>query len=344
MSAIIKTPASTDSSSNPPQNPPAPTPPAATVDDLLSKNWSYDTLKGFGLSTLATLGKDLFARESGLRESAKAASDSIKTGFKPLGKLIAAAQELFDTELAAGRLPAGTTFSAYCETNVGKTLDKMGRGAQCARVFQKLVRSGKLPESDYDNATTDWICESVSKILDLAQEKYGTEKYLDSDEVSAVVGILKVRPEKAAAQLRAVKNKLAGKTEVTAIGELTATKAQELILAIINSKFNGCTGLEILLTVVDEAVAKDRNVGTGPAVVKCLEIAGSIVGENPGFPEDRAIITAAYDFTDWLDAKTVSAVWAERKAAAEKRTAAAAHAPAPAAATAPAKPADLVPA
>lgn len=261
-----------------------------TVKEVLTKGFSYETLVGFGRAPLETVTKEFFTREKGLTEDRKSITEDIKSGFKPLGKVIAAVEQCFSDDYLANRIPQGTTFAAYCEASLGKKLESMGRAAQCRRVFTVLVLGGKLAESDYDNATTDWLTDSVSKILDLAAKKYGNEAYLDAPEIQKMLGILKVRPEKAAKQLREIKNSLAGKTEVEG-GELTATKAAELVGAILKGTFNEVPGHVFVATLLRDFMVATETARKSPDLWK------RILECHLGF-----------------DAETDSACWKERDA------------------------------
>lgn len=212
--------------------------------------YSYETLQKLGLVALASVTKDYVSRVNDIAEERRDLAETLRDGFQPFGKVLAAAQASFDAELAAGTLPKGTSFASWFKDQTDKDLDGMGRAEQCRRVFVRLVVSGKLPESDYDNVATDWLF-TTSKIIDLVQKRDGN---LDGTEIAAVIKVLTTRPKKGAKELRTIKNALQGIATSENGVTFTLDVLKDVIAAAHQARIETIPGTCYILPLVMPAV------------------------------------------------------------------------------------------
>ncbi len=224
---------------------------------LVEKSPSFTTLKELGLETLASLAKEQVALEDKTKATVASQKEAARTPVKCMGKVLAAMKTVYEDSVAAGDIKQGTTFAAYYEEQTGRKLDKMGRSQQCARVFLKLVVSGMLAESDYDNSAVDWH-EITSKIIDLVIE---AEQPLTGDDMLEVIRILKIRPDTGAKQLRQIRNRLSGKQTVNTDGtgpELDAPNFVAILKRGLDTDFK--VGGHGVLLAMSELILRVKNM------------------------------------------------------------------------------------
>ncbi len=251
---------------------------------------SFSTLKGLTLGELNGFVVEFRKTDETLKVELKDLREKRAEPISTMGKVLSAYQARFDLDQKDGEISAGVTFNSYFEEKAGSKYEKLGRSLQCARVFNRLVIPGILPESDYDVIAEDWLAVTSVIIDELLKAGKGVNP--PGDDLLDVVNVLKLRPKKGAQALRQIKNLLQGKDTVSDSGkgpELDAENAVALLDRIMASELPGKGGMKVngLLLVAGQLGGAIPNAGTLPrSVAKSLWMA--MAGMRADFPATLA--------------------------------------------------------
>lgn len=225
---------------------------------LIDQKPSFDTLKKLGLAKLAALAKENVEAQSRVKNAA----DKFKRTAKSVGKILAAMKITHADAKDNGTLPKGQSFEDYHKSVTGEK--PWNHAMQCARVFDSLVLTGRLLESDYDRRAADWL-QHASVILGKLLES-GAK--LDCPEVTKLVEILKsAADDEGAKLLRQMKAGLKGAVEGEAGDEKLLTvddlkNADVLVrrVAQLSYKANGTEihGLNLVAGIVAEYTKSEK--------------------------------------------------------------------------------------
>jgi hypothetical protein len=236
----------TETKQNAPTETPAPTTPAVdltkvtSLKDLLDARPSYDGLLKLGLGKLADFAKAAVNLDVKIKEQTK----DFRGNSKWLGKVLAAMKREYAKAQDAGILSQGESFAQYHEKVAGGLPNN--HAESCANTFNSLVVTGRLPETDYDAAPTDWL-ETASTIIKLATK---AGKTLDCEEAAKVVTILKKREvDTAAKQLRSIRNGLKGEPTKP---DGSPTLTPETFIAVLRQGLNQAFHSLLIAEVVAE--------------------------------------------------------------------------------------------
>jgi hypothetical protein len=157
---------------------------------------------------------DLFEQAQGVSSMDKAiktANDRFKKNLKFSAKVVAAMKRLYTSKVNSRDIPADTSFKEYFKQNAGGTVP--ARIEALAALFNSLVETNLLKESNYDAAAVDWL-EKANAIIAAARKLHG-DKWKTCDEVLDVINALS-NPGDALTELKEIRKR---QTDAEAIAE-----------------------------------------------------------------------------------------------------------------------------